>query len=830
MRLLQELRSLLLEANLVNPEVITQELDSILTDRAQAMGERATIISKYVRSNVANYVKNTDTFYGSMKVNQLPQPVPDWVKKKYRPSEYVDVVRVDALRRFINDQLSHAIDFLASPAAPVDPSRMSVPELLQAVVRWDAAGVKKGAQAAEDGVEVVKTYDDGFFWVRVFGKESLIREGSRMGHCVGSYYDRVKDMSCTIYSLRDPKNEPHCTVEEVRGTLEQIKGKQNRAVVPKYVHYILNLLNEGVSGGRKLVASERELEINGYAYNIAGDIVTVGEALAEQLRDTLGDFLKRTRELEPHRFGQVVDGYQLLYFPNLYRSDDRVTQRITKAIGEKLQLFGAHVYIILKDDDIVGGYTQHNRRGDAARLEQFESLLRKNQQDIPEIFGSTDDAWLFGWGENLMGTPYSVRERAFLDSDEYLAALVRKCVPVKVAKSPSEWRFIPKGLSGDGDSQRVGDYKHRRILANMGQITMTTRITQLEAQGDATTRFGYYVALDGKQVKYTVAVDTVGQTLNIVDAIGWNNAPLADDARDDIMQLVGKLMSGSRTVAFKDKCAWMKTIVGSGEGGETVAATLTPNFDAEGIKIYRPKNLAEAELVMPKIGKARIAAAKAGNLIIAAQANGDVVAVINVEDDVITAMDLSKQASDEAAIVKALYVVYEKQIFGRLYTNNATQKTKFGHLINGVFLKRDGREIPGGFTVNGNLFMNGITGNCPANITVTDTLVVSGMGTNAAINKNIRARVIVALGADVGNVNPAKCKCDVLLSDTYYSALVGFINEHSYGRFPIQKYVDKCRVQPDKGIFVKFVTGDTMTVYSQRVAPPQLTDYTDYKY
>ncbi|WP_353889043.1 PcfJ domain-containing protein [uncultured Flavobacterium sp.] len=55
--------------------------------------------------------------------------------------------------------------------------------------------------------------------VTLKSESSYIREGKLMSHCVGSYYGRDK----IIYSLRDSKNNPHCTIEHG----QQIKGKGN---------------------------------------------------------------------------------------------------------------------------------------------------------------------------------------------------------------------------------------------------------------------------------------------------------------------------------------------------------------------------------------------------------------------------------------------------------------------------------------------------------------------------------------------------------------------------------------------------------------------------
>jgi len=58
-------------------------------------------------------------------------------------------------------------------------------------------------------------------------KKALDYEGNVMGHCVGSYCDKVSGGNTKIYSLRDKKGEPHVTIEVEQDTtpprVDQIK-------------------------------------------------------------------------------------------------------------------------------------------------------------------------------------------------------------------------------------------------------------------------------------------------------------------------------------------------------------------------------------------------------------------------------------------------------------------------------------------------------------------------------------------------------------------------------------------------------------------------------
>lgn len=98
--------------------------------------------------------------------------------------------------------------------------------------------IKKGKNIIEleGDVELIKDFRDGFRIVKLVGKTAYDREGFLMAHCVGSYFGSNKE----IYSLRDGKNMPHCTMEKD----QQIKGKGNGSINPKYIKYVVAFLEE----------------------------------------------------------------------------------------------------------------------------------------------------------------------------------------------------------------------------------------------------------------------------------------------------------------------------------------------------------------------------------------------------------------------------------------------------------------------------------------------------------------------------------------------------------------------------------------------------------
>ena len=62
---------------------------------------------------------------------------------------------------------------------------------------------------------------------KVISGNDLLVEGNKMNHCVGGYCNSVQTGKSIIYSLRDPQNNPHVTMETDGRNIEQIQGNSN---------------------------------------------------------------------------------------------------------------------------------------------------------------------------------------------------------------------------------------------------------------------------------------------------------------------------------------------------------------------------------------------------------------------------------------------------------------------------------------------------------------------------------------------------------------------------------------------------------------------------
>jgi hypothetical protein len=67
---------------------------------------------------------------------------------------------------------------------------------------------------------------NGWTIKQILTKNNALAEGNKMGHCVGSYRDDLVSGKLRVFSLRDPSNNPHVTMEVARNSwdFEQIRG------------------------------------------------------------------------------------------------------------------------------------------------------------------------------------------------------------------------------------------------------------------------------------------------------------------------------------------------------------------------------------------------------------------------------------------------------------------------------------------------------------------------------------------------------------------------------------------------------------------------------
>tara|TARA_Y100000034_G_C6909755_1_gene423766 strand:- start:2682 stop:3650 length:969 start_codon:yes stop_codon:yes gene_type:complete len=91
--------------------------------------------------------------------------------------------------------------------------------------------------------DTVMVFKKGFKIVKINNPLAYKREGLLMKHCLKDDFITMS-LSSSIYSLRDEKNNPHCTIEicKKRREVRQIKGKMNRPLSDFHSYFIKKFL------------------------------------------------------------------------------------------------------------------------------------------------------------------------------------------------------------------------------------------------------------------------------------------------------------------------------------------------------------------------------------------------------------------------------------------------------------------------------------------------------------------------------------------------------------------------------------------------------------
>ncbi len=136
-------------------------------------------------------------------------------------------------------------NFALEEPGTFDLSSYSWDQAVAASDEWHAASAGKGSGKIYEPLNpeyVVFSPKEWNGWSiqKVVSENDLLVEGNRMNHCVGDYCPQVDSGATEIYSLRDPKNEPHVTVElsSEYNEINQIMGNSNTEPDEEYKVYL----------------------------------------------------------------------------------------------------------------------------------------------------------------------------------------------------------------------------------------------------------------------------------------------------------------------------------------------------------------------------------------------------------------------------------------------------------------------------------------------------------------------------------------------------------------------------------------------------------------
>ncbi len=243
-----------------SPDYVAQNRDVIVKG----------ILKQYIRRRLRDYMVGIENEPAFVLVDRNEPNLPGWVETVFAKGKKVYNFDATKMSDKLRDEIITVRDYLYEMAgqyvdktAEIARRTKKKPKIrydylktsneyatfemaLDAAKKWhehlaeNLAKLNKSKEMLEKSlVGAVHVMDlcDGLSAYQLTTEEALDFESEYMGHCVGkgSYDAGVKDGSIKIYSIRDERGEPHATFEVRGNEVYQAKGKQNKALVRKYV-------------------------------------------------------------------------------------------------------------------------------------------------------------------------------------------------------------------------------------------------------------------------------------------------------------------------------------------------------------------------------------------------------------------------------------------------------------------------------------------------------------------------------------------------------------------------------------------------------------------
>lgn len=201
---------------------------------------------RMAESHLARQWENdADTAFNIRTIEQLDDDqIEPWMLTADRRTPVYGVNRHDF--QYVSHDFGHIIDVLREDLAsgrirPEQLNKISMEQAVRRTYEYDQELAKKMAQAriaSREGLPVHKEYPEGYRWVELNKPGAFASESEAMGHSVRGYeppkghadwvegsgdrgslgyghggWEGIKSGRAKVYSLVDPKGEPHVTVE-----------------------------------------------------------------------------------------------------------------------------------------------------------------------------------------------------------------------------------------------------------------------------------------------------------------------------------------------------------------------------------------------------------------------------------------------------------------------------------------------------------------------------------------------------------------------------------------------------------------------------------------
>lgn len=288
-------KQMLIEANVANVKLPIGEKVTIMdylkayADEGLTTPEVKTAFIKKLSTFLMNDLRNLHA------LREVPPDAPEWAQQAVQTGQLM-VFKPDTA---LNDKVQHIIHYLA--AAEHDSKQEGSPdqkifaqrelagfvkaENLDLLVTKSNEYFKRGSRNTKrDSSGLEQTFDagDGYIWYELKAPDAYAREGKVLQNCIGRNYtaESCRRDNTIIFILRDPKDNSVAAarVKKIAAgyELEELKGKQNKPPVEKYMEPSIKFLNKMKFGITNYAAND--LASAGYFY-VEGEFYNLPTAI-----------------------------------------------------------------------------------------------------------------------------------------------------------------------------------------------------------------------------------------------------------------------------------------------------------------------------------------------------------------------------------------------------------------------------------------------------------------------------------------------------------------------------------------------------------------------
>lgn len=249
---------------------------------------------------------------------------------------------------------------------------------------------------------------NGWIWYELKSETAFKQEGRTLQNCIGQVYHYDPKINRQIVVLKDPQGESHIAIHVRDNSILEIKGKQNKPPVSKYIIYVQELFNKLELVNNLASTGKNDLLAMGFLIDNS-KIISKQEYYDKYgVTENINGFLVISVQMNDSNFVQIKLESEIINFSINKTNLDNIKKDLSQSIGtyngEELFLFSRNdstMYIVSRYKKYAELYSRilsHTYNYGFKYIEIF--LANLVNVDLIEFLYSKNIIPSYNWGNN----------------------------------------------------------------------------------------------------------------------------------------------------------------------------------------------------------------------------------------------------------------------------------------------------------------------------------------------------------------------------------------------------------------------------------------------